>query len=62
METIAPQVKIAIIGAGFAGIGMAIRLKQEGEQALALEPGKKILIAFAVWDGASRRRGRKGSG
>ena len=31
MESVASQVKLAIIGAGFAGIGMAIRLKQEGE-------------------------------
>ena len=32
MESTAPQVKIAIIGAGFSGIGMAIRLRQEGER------------------------------
>lgn len=31
MEPGTPQVKIAIVGAGFAGIGMAIRLRQEGE-------------------------------
>ena len=31
MDSTTPHVKIAIIGAGFAGIGMAIRLKQEGE-------------------------------
>ena len=31
MQSVTPHVKIAIIGAGFAGIGMAIRLKQEGE-------------------------------
>ncbi len=31
MDSSGPQVKIAIIGAGFAGLGMAIRLKQEGE-------------------------------
>ena len=31
MESTPARVKVAIIGAGFAGIGMAIRLKQEGE-------------------------------
>ncbi len=31
MKPVVPNVKVAIIGAGFAGIGMAIRLKQEGE-------------------------------
>ena len=31
MDSVAPRVKLAIIGSGFAGLGMAIRLKQEGE-------------------------------
>lgn len=31
MSSVAPRVKLAIIGSGFAGIGMGIRLKQEGE-------------------------------
>ena len=31
MESVPAGVKIAIIGAGFAGLGMGIRLKQEGE-------------------------------
>ena len=40
MEPIAPQVKVAIIGAGFAGLGMAIRLKQDGEHDFViLHPG-----------------------
>lgn len=35
-------------------------LKQEGEQAILLEPGKKISIGFAVWDGAAGdRNGQK---
>jgi cation diffusion facilitator CzcD-associated flavoprotein CzcO len=36
MDSPVPQVKIAIIGAGFAGIGMGIRLKQEGEHDFVL--------------------------
>lgn len=32
MASAVPTVKIAIIGAGFAGMGMAIRLRQEGER------------------------------
>ena len=36
MDSTTPHVKIAIIGAGFAGIGMAIRLKQEGEHDFVL--------------------------
>jgi cation diffusion facilitator CzcD-associated flavoprotein CzcO len=31
MGSVPPQVNVAIIGAGFSGLGMAIRLKQEGE-------------------------------
>src|SRR6476619_1601260 len=31
MQPTTARVKVAIIGAGFAGIGMAIRLKQQGE-------------------------------
>jgi len=31
MGSVTPVVKVAIIGAGFAGLGMAVRLKQEGE-------------------------------
>ena len=36
MEQDTPQVTVAIIGAGFAGIGMAIRLRQEGEHDFVL--------------------------
>jgi cation diffusion facilitator CzcD-associated flavoprotein CzcO len=36
MERSVPQAKVAIIGAGFAGLGMAIRLKQEGEHDFVL--------------------------
>lgn len=36
MASTVQQVKIAIIGAGFAGIGMAIRLQQEGEHDFVL--------------------------
>jgi hypothetical protein len=45
---------------GFYSLVFRRPLKQEGEQAISLEPGKKISIAFAVWDGAAGdRNGQK---
>ncbi len=42
-DTLPPEVDLAIIGGGFSGLGMAIRLKQEGvEDFVVLERGEDV--------------------